>query len=344
MKRLLVVLAAVLVIGAAGALAFWYFAEGRISSFASTPFGAATPRLVSIPAGTNPRGVAKLLAQGNAVSDAELTYQYLRREKLGPRLRAGEYEFTGALTPAQVIDKLVRGDVKQYRFTLPEGLRVDETISILAASELGLSRDKLTSLATTTGFVRSLGVPSDSLEGFLFPDTYSFPRGSSEEAVLRRLAARALEEARKPGRKAGVELGVLETMTLASIIEKETGSGDERPRISCVFHNRLRLGMKLETDPTVLYAKLLRTGSFTKNITRADLRADHPYNTYTRAGLPPGPIASPGAAAISAALNPIDCDDLYFVSKNDGTHVFCPDLKCHQANVKRWQVEFFRKQ
>jgi UPF0755 protein len=111
-----------------------------------------------------------------------------------------------------------------------------------------------------------------------------------------------------------------------------------------VFHNRLRQGMRLQTDPTVMYATMLRTGRWSKNITRADLLAVHPYNTYTTAGLPPGPIASPGAAALRAALAPDDCHDLFFVSRNDGSHVFCPDLTCHNAAVKTWQVDFFHHQ
>jgi UPF0755 protein len=131
-------------------------------------------------------------------------------------------------------------------------------------------------------------------------------------------------------------------VTLASIVEKETGQPDERPRISCVFHNRLRIHMPLQTDPTVMYAAMLRTGHWSRNITKADLLAPHPYNTYTTAGLPPGPIANPGAAALEAALRPSVCHDLYFVSRNDGTHVFCPDLACHAAAVRTWQVEYFK--
>ncbi len=134
-------------------------------------------------------------------------------------------------------------------------------------------------------------------------------------------------------------------MTLASIIEKETGRADERPRISCVFHNRLRKGMRLQTDPTVMYATMLRNGGrWSQNITKADLLAPHPYNTYTAAGLPPGPIANAGQAALDAALHPSECSDLYFVSRNDGSHVFCPDLRCHEAAVKTWQIDYFRAQ
>lgn len=342
MKRLLLALAALLVLGAAGAAGFWYFFEQRLTAYASTKFGPRQSRLVEIKAGTNPKKLAEQLAAEGLVADSELLYAWLRREKLGPKLRAGEYQFDGPLTPAEIIEKIIKGEVKQYRFTVPEGLRVEEIVAILASSELHLSAEKLRAFTGDAAFARRLGIPADGFEGFLFPDTYAFPRGATEEAVVRKLVERALAELQAAPRKAGVTLTPLQAMTLASIVEKETGAVEERPRIACVFHNRLRLDMKLQTDPTVLYAKALRTGSFSKNITRADLNAEHPYNTYAVKGLPPGPIASPGAAAIRAALNPIDCNDLFFVSKNDGTHVFCPDLECHEANVRTWQIEFFR--
>ncbi len=192
---------------------------------------------------------------------------------------------------------------------------------------------------------RSLGLPAPGLEGFLFPDTYAFARGVTARAIAEEMVERFKEEYAKANgmRKPGVVFTMGEAATFASIVEKETGRPEERPRIACVFHNRLRLGMRLQTDPTVMYATMLRTGRWSKNISRADLVAQHPYNTYTSAGLPPGPIANPGAAALRAALSPSDCSDLYFVSRNDGSHVFCPDLRCHNAAVRQWQIEFFRR-
>jgi UPF0755 protein len=144
-------------------------------------------------------------------------------------------------------------------------------------------------------------------------------------------------------RSKAVSLNQMEAVTLASIVEKETGNPEERPRISCVFHNRLHKDMKLQTDPTVIYSVLLRTGHFDGNLHRSDLDTPHPYNTYAVKGLPPGPISNAGEKALEAALNPITCDDLFFVSKNDGSHVFCPTLECHEANVRKWQQEYFRK-
>ncbi|MCA3013692.1 MAG: endolytic transglycosylase MltG [Myxococcaceae bacterium] len=343
MKKVAIGLLVVLLLGAVGAAGVWYFLEQRLTTFAATPFGAVGPLVVEIPPGTNPRGVAARLARAGVVSDEDLLYGWLRREKLGPKLKAGEYEFSGPLTPPQAVDKLVRGEVKVYRFTVPEGLRWDEILPLVAQSELGLKLETLKALVTDQGFLKRAGVPADRIEGFLFPDTYTFPRGVSEEQVLRKMVEATLEAVRRAPRKPGVTLNLLEVVTLASIVEKETGAVEERPRISCVFHNRLAQGGKLETDPTVIYAKMLRTGAYSKNITRDDLLTPHPYNTYKVKGLPPGPIASPGAAAIEAALAPLDCADLFFVSKNDGTHVFCPDFACHEAQVEKWQREYFRK-
>jgi UPF0755 protein len=346
-KKVLLALLVLLVLAGA-AVGGWYLRrERQLTAFASTP--VTLPRdgvTLSVPNGTGPRTLARLLADAGIITDPELLYLYIRREQVGPRLKAGEYLFEGTLTPAQVVEQLASGKVKVYRFTVPEGLRVEEILPILAASELKLDLQKLERLAADPAFPRKAGVPASSLEGFLYPDTYTFTRDVSEEKVLARMVERSLEEYRKADarRKTGVKLGLLETMTLASIVEKETGQPQERPRISCVFHNRLRQGIKLQTDPTVLYAMKLLRGVYSKNITRKDLETPHPYNTYTTAGLPPGPIASPGAAAIQAALDPLDCEDLFFVSRNDGSHIFCPTLDCHNAAVRKWQVEFFRDQ
>jgi len=343
MKRLLtlgLVLVALAALVAGGA---WWWREHELDAFAAQTFGSPEPREVTIPPGTGPHAVAGLLARAGVVSDAGLFYRFLRRGELAPKLRAGEYEFQGALTPAQVAEKLASGQQKTYRVTIPEGLRVDEVLPLLARSELRLDEGKLLALAGDPAWVRRQGVPADRLEGFLFPDTYVFTRPYTAETVLARLTARGLEEARRAKEQAAPDnpLDLLQLVTLASIVEKETGAPDERPRIACLFYNRLRRGMRLQTDPTVLYAMMLIRGRFVKNITAQDLVTPHPYNTYTRDGLPPGPIASPGAAALHAAAVPITCTDLYFVSRNDGTHVFCPTLVCHNAAVKIWQQDYW---
>jgi UPF0755 protein len=343
-KRLLMVLLVLGVLAGAGLL-YWQWRDRRLSEFAITPAGAPGLVDVLIPPGSGPRSVATLLGRAGVVSDPEQFYSWLRREQLGPKLRAGEYEFQLPISPAEAARKLVLGQQKTYHVTIAEGLRVDETLPLLAASPLKLRLDRLTELAADAHFVRKLGVPADRLEGFLYPDTYSFTHGYTEESVLAKMVQRTLEElqAANAHRNPSVTLDPLQTVTLASIIEKETAAPEERPHISCLFLNRLKLGMPLQTDPTVLYAMMLIRGRFVKNITRQDLITPHPYNTYTVKGLPPGPIASPGAASLRAAVDPVPCQDLYFVSRNDGTHVFCPTLQCHNAAVKTWQVDYWTR-
>lgn len=345
MKRIILALLTLIVLAGVGAGGFWYLREQRVSAFAEAAYGGASEKIVDVKPGTGPKSIGALLEEKGVVSSAEDLYLLIRRENLGPKLKAGEYAFAGELTPRQVLEKLVRGEVRLYRFTIPEGLRAEEILPLLAASDLKLDLATLERLTESREFLKKAGVPSASIEGFLFPDTYSFARGATEEAVLRRMVQSALEAYGRAQnkRKPGITLDLMQTMTLASIVEKETGAVEERPRIACVFHNRLKNKDKLQTDPTVLYAMKLLRGKFVKNITKADLTTDHPYNTYTRKGLPPGPIANPGAAAIEAALNPLDCSDYFFVSRNDGTHIFCPTYACHEAAVEKWQRQYFRK-
>jgi len=344
MKKALVVVLALLVAVGGGFGAWWFLRERALDAFAQAPFGSGETKTVEIPPGTAALKMGALLARGAIVSDADSFYRLARRRQVGNKLKAGEYEFAGPLTPLQVIDKIVKGEVKTYRFTVPEGLRWEDILDIVAKSDLKLDRAKLEQLVKSPAFLKKAGVPGDGIEGFLFPDTYVFPRGVDEEAVLTKMVARTVEEYRRANahHKAGINLDLHQAITFASIVEKETGAAAERPHIACVFHNRMRLKMRLDTDPTVLYAMMLIRGKYVNNITAQDLKTPHPYNTYTMVGLPPGPIASPGTAALEAVLSPPDCKDLYFVSRNDGTSEFCPDLKCHNAAVEKWQRQYFR--
>jgi UPF0755 protein len=341
-KRVLVLIAvAALLAGAAAGGLLWR----ELALFRETPYGALAEKTVVVPSGASARAVVRALAQAGALSDERLAWRYVRWVKRDPRqFRAGEYAFAGPLPPDEVLERVYRGEVKLHRFTVPEGLRLDEVAAIVARSGLASEPDFLAA-ARDPALARSLGVPYAGLEGFLFPDTYAFARGVTARAIAEEMVERFKQEYARANemRKPGVVFTMGEATTFASIVEKETGRPEERPRIACVFHNRLRVGMRLQTDPTVMYATMLRTGRWSKNISRADLLAPHPYNTYTTAGLPPGPIANPGAAALRAALSPADCSDLFFVSRNDGTHVFCPDLRCHNAAVRQWQVEFFQR-
>ncbi len=345
MKRLLgtagaLLLIALLLAGAAGLLA-WRQLEG----FRSTPFGTEEEKVVEVPPGASARAVVRSLARAGVLSDGDLAARYVRFLKRDRRaLKQGEYAFAGPLSPDQVLERIYKGEVRLYRFTVPEGLRIDDIAEIVGRSGLA-SAENFLLLAHSSAEANALGVPAGSLEGYLFPDTYAFARGVTARQILESMVHRAHAEYERADalRSPAVKLDRAGTMTLASIIEKETGQSAERPRISCVFHRRLERKMKLQTDPTVMYATYLRTGRWSKNISRADLLSPHPYNTYATPGLPPGPIANPGAAAIRAALAPASCNDLFFVSRNDGSHVFCPDLACHERAVEQWQVEYFRR-
>jgi UPF0755 protein len=318
---------------------------GEVARFKATRFGPSEEKTVDVPPGSSVRQVVRLLVKGGALADERLAWRYVRFAKRDPRpMRAGEYAFEGPLLPDEVLERVYRGDVKTYQVTIPEGLRMDEIAGLVEAAGLGRAAE-LSALMRDATVARELGIAASNLEGVLFPDTYTFTRNPSARTVLAAMVARYRESWKRADaqRAPGVTFAEREALTLASIVEKETGRVEERPRISCVFHNRLKRGMRLQTDPTVMYATMLRTGRWSQNITRADLTTPHPYNTYTTGGLPPGPIASPGAAALEAALRPAECKDLYFVSRNDGSHVFCPDLACHAAAVRQWQVDYFRR-
>jgi UPF0755 protein len=339
------VLSLVLLLAAAGGGALLFQAWRRLAAFRDAPYGTATEKVVEVPPGATPHQVVRLLARGGALSDEELGWRYVRWWKRDRRpMKAGEYAFAGALRPDDVLERIYRGEVKIYHFTVAEGLRMDEIAAVVERSGLGTAAE-LSRLMRDPALARELGVPFATLEGYLFPDTYTFTKGPRARAILGAMVARFKEAYRAADaqRLPSVLLDEGQAATLASIVEKETGRPDERARISCVFHNRLAKGMRLQTDPTVMYATMLRTGAWSTNISKADLLAPQPYNTYLNAGLPPGPIASAGAAALAATLHPSDCADLYFVSRNDGSHVFCPTLECHAAAVRKWQVEYFRE-
>jgi UPF0755 protein len=296
-----------------------------------------------VPAGSTLSEVAKSLEGARVVSNGERFFLLARLQHAERKLKRGEYAFVGSLTPPQVLDMLVQGKVKTYRVTVPEGLRVDEIAPLFAQAGVA-DEARFLAAAHDRTLLHRLGIEGPSAEGFLFPDTYVEPKGRPEAAIIEEMVEhfqKAYAQAKAQADPA-IHLSELQAATLASIVEKETGAPEERPHISCVFHNRLRIGMRLMTDPTVIYAHILASGSFDGNITKAMLLAPHPYNTYLVAGLPPGPIANAGAASLNAALHPIACDDLYFVSRGDGHSVFCRDLACHNANVERYQIAPFR--
>jgi UPF0755 protein len=247
------------------------------------------------------------------------------------------------MTPAEVVDRIVRGDVFLRPVTFREGLTIKQMAEIFEDQGFG-DKSAFIAAASKAAPIRDVDSAATDLEGYLFPDTYTLPRRTTAEQLVARMTAR-FEKALTPEirqQAAARGLTVRQLVTLAALVEKETAKSEERPLVAAVYANRLQIGMGLQCDPTVIYA-LERAGRFTGNLTRADLQFDSPYNTYRYAGLPPGPIAAPGLASLQAAAQPADVPYLYFVSRNDGSHAFAATLDEHNRNVHQWQILYFRE-
>jgi UPF0755 protein len=320
------------------------YAAYRLQVRLNEPFrGYPAPEVfVEVPAGEGPRGIAQRLIAAGVVRD-ELTFRVaLWRSGQARRLQAGEYKFDRPMTAREVVDKLVRGDVVLLPLTFREGLTIDEMSRVFATSGFGAAA-AFVAAAKDASLVQAIDPQASDLEGYLFPDTYALPRGSDAPRVVRAMVDRFHQvltpELRQQAAARG--LSVRQLVTLASLVEKETARPEERPLVAAVYSNRLKIGMGLQCDPTVIYALQL-AGRYTGNLRRVDLMFDSPYNTYRYAGLPPGPIAAPGQGSLEAAAQPADVDYLYFVSRNDGSHEFARTLAEHNRNVQRWQIQYFR--
>jgi UPF0755 protein len=279
--------------------------------------------------------VARDLHRMGAMEHPYYLVWYARWRGGADSIKAGEYLIKPQMTPLQLLDTLARGDVMRYTLTIPEGWAFSQMLAAVQAHEK--IRHTL-DIGDGQAVMRQLGYPGQHPEGRFFPDTYLFPASTTDVALLQ-YAYTAMERRLKEewrGRAPGLPLETpYQALILASIVEKETGSPDERARIAGVFIRRLQRGMRLQTDPTVIYG--LGAG-FDGNLRRRDLEADTPYNTYTRAGLPPTPIALPGAAALHAVLHPAPGDELFFVSRGDGTHHFSASLLEHNDAVRDYQL------
>jgi UPF0755 protein len=298
---------------------------------------------VGIAPGTSQRMIGDSLAAAGVVPNYLAFRIAVWWRGAGRRLQAGEYAFNRAMTPLEVVDKIARGDVFLLPVTFREGLNIKQMAAIFEDLQLGERRD-FSAAAARPDAIRAIDPQATDLEGYLFPDTYALPRRTTAEQLVSRMVARfdkgLTPELRQQAAARG--LSVRELVTLASLVEKETARAEERPLVAAVYVNRLKIGMRLQCDPTVIYA-LERAGRYTGNLTRADLEFDSPYNTYRYAGLPPGPIAAPGAASLEAAANPAAVAYLYFVSRNDGSHAFASTLDEHNRNVDEWQRRYFRE-
>ena len=323
-KRL-ALFAGLAVLAAAGGLAWYANQPLRIEPL---------PKTINVVPGTHLRSLSAMLEREGVIGNAQLFWLLGRVLGKAGTLKVGVYRLERPLTPLELYAKIQRGEVSQAIVQFIEGWNWREVRAALAAQPL-LKNDSAG--MSDAELLRAIGAQESHPEGLLFPDTYFYAPHASDLGVLRRAYRLQHEKllAAWETRAAGLPYRTpYEALIMASIVEKETGAAFERPQIAGVFLNRLRLGMRLQTDPTVIYG--LGEG-FDGNLRKVDLQRDTPYNTYTRAGLPPTPIAMPSAAAIQAALNPAKTDALYFVARGDGTHVFSSNLDAHNRAVNRYQ-------
>ena len=310
----------------------------RYEGFADTPLAlAGSERVLTVERGDGFTDILAKLRELGVEEGHDLEWKLLAQEMgVLSRLQVGDYTIRHGITPEQLLRKLERGDVIHYRFTLVEGWNLRDLRKALAADERIVQT--LHGL-DDAALMKALGREGEHPEGRFLPETYHFTRGMSDIDLLRR-ALLAMDKALADAWAARVDGLPIETpyqlLTLASIIEKETGKASERPEIAGVFVRRLKLGMRLQTDPTVIYGM---GSAYDGNIRRRDLTTDTPYNTYTRGGLPPTPIAMPGRAALEAAANPLPGNTLYFVSRGDGSHVFSSTLAEHNRAVACYQLK-----
>jgi UPF0755 protein len=292
--------------------------------------------VVSIAPRTPSMTIFTLLESKGVLRDARLGLIALKVFHRGKTLKAGEYRFAGARTPEQVVLSLVAGDVVTYRITVPEGFTAEEVFTLFASQGFSTLRD-YEALFQKPGEFEGLPKDAPTLEGFLFPDTFTITRSMGAREILgamtRQFARRLPEGFEQKARAMG--LSVLEATTLASLVEKETAVSGERPIVSGVYRNRMRKGMLLQCDPTTIYA-LKRLGIWRGSLARSELAVDEPYNTYVKPGLPPGPICNPGIASLHAAIAPADVPFLYFVAAGDGSHHFSQDYEEQQRNAARY--------
>jgi UPF0755 protein len=338
--RLLKYILLVIVLLAAGAGAAVYFGFTRIHEAHKGYQGDEV--FVEVPSGTSPAAIGQQLIAAGVIRDAMTFRGALWLSGQARALKAGEYRFDRPMTAMEVVDKIARGDVYRRLLTFREGLTIGEMAALYQDGGFGTRQD-FEKAARNPAVIAHLDSSARDLEGYLFPETYTLGRDTSAAALIAQMVE--LFEKSASGlidQWKAQDLTVREAVTVASLVEKETGVPDERPLIAAVYLNRRRRGMPMQADPTVIYA-LQREGRYDGNLRRDDLQFDSPYNTYRYPGLPPGPIAAPGKASLEAVGQPADAGFLYFVSKNDGSHVFATTLEEHNRNVRQWQVDYFRR-
>jgi UPF0755 protein len=345
LKRLLVFLFVLLLVAAGASL---YLYQTWLRPRLEEPYAtAALPVRFEVESGQPAARILENLERLGLLRDAAVTRYYLVYAMKDPPLRAGEYEVTRPMAPRELLDKLIRGDVYVRPLKLIEGLTAFEAVDEMVKQGFG-QRDAFLREIARVERIADLDPEAKNLEGYLYPDTYLFASKTSEEKVIDTLVAgfrkhwqEEVAPLRGPGSFTG-SLSVRQLVTLASIVEKEAGKDEERPLVASVYANRLEQGIGLYADPTIIYAKKL-DGSWDGNLRRPDLQMASPYNTYVVPGLPPGPICSPAVRSLLASVQPADTAYLYFVSKNDGTHVFSETLAEHNRNVDLWQRQYWQR-
>ena len=290
--------------------------------------------LVDIPTGSSFLKVTEILNQAGLIKSHVFFYSLTIIKKARRHIRAGEYEFNTSLTPSAMIDKLLHGEIKIHEVIIREDLSLREIAAILDKEKL-INKEDFFELASDEDFLESLNIKADSIEGYLFPETYFLDRSMSTRQIMKIMVSQFWKKVTPEMIKRAEDLrfNVHQLVTFASLIGKESGDDAEKPMISAVFHNRLRKKMRIQSDPTAVYD----LDNFEGKILRSHLRRNSRYNTYVIKGLPPGPIANPGLTSLKAVLYPTDVNYLYFVSKKDGTHFFSNSLAEHNQAIKRYQ-------
>jgi UPF0755 protein len=325
MKRWFAGIIALVVMAAAGTYWMWY----ELHTPSTLPAGGA---VVSVAPGESFRSVSARLQAAGVIPHAWLLSLWARWHGLDRLVRSGDYRFDQPLAPVDVLARLRSPVAALHRVTIPEGSTLRQVAALLATAGFG-GADQFLCLAQDPEFLADRDLPASGLEGYVFPDTYAFAWSAPPEEILRTMVGRFREQAAAlRARRLDAGMSEQSMVILGSLIEKETGAAQERALVSAVFHNRLRTGMLLQSDPTAVYGR--EDGAVP---TAADLSADTPYNTYRNHGLPPGPICNPGRSALDAALAPAAVSYLYFVSRNDGTHEFSTTLDEHNRAVARFQ-------
>ena len=305
-------------------------------NFSCQPVGPSSKTiLIDIPRGTGFMEAIDVLDNAGLVKNKPFFYALAIMKGAARQIRAGEYELSATLSPIAILNKLVKGDIKAYMVTIPEDFTVREIAARLAAYKLVPEKTFL-KLAFDQNFVKTLNIPGKTMEGYLYPETYKLDRSMGSKEIIQVMNQEFWKRFTPDMRQRAAAMGmtIAEVVTLASMIGKETGFKDEKPLVSAVFHNRLKKGMRLQSDPTAVY----NLDDFDGKIRRSHLLRDTPHNTYRNSGLPPGPIANPDIDSLKAALYPANVNYLYFVANNNGSHQFSLTLIDHHQAVSKYQI------